>query len=57
MPTVPTQLRLTDADRKKIQELKEWHGLPSLAAAVRRAVGIVHREGPPKNSKKSRGRA
>lgn len=41
--TTPTQIRLTDADKAKIEEIRERFGLPSMAATIRFAVETVHR--------------
>jgi hypothetical protein len=48
MPTTPTPIRLTDADKVKLAEIQTRFGLPSLAAAVRYAIEttrlIMHAE-------------
>jgi hypothetical protein len=51
--TTPTQMRLTDEDRRKIEEIRRRYGLPSLASAVRFAVETVHRDIPGKIRGKS----
>lgn len=47
MPTPATPIRLTDADKAKLDDLRAWYGLPSQAAAVRLAIEAAHRHGPP----------
>jgi len=42
--TTPTQMRLGDETKAKIEEIRERFGLPSMAAAVRFAVDRLHRE-------------
>jgi Arc/MetJ-type ribon-helix-helix transcriptional regulator len=58
MPTTPTQIRLTDQDKAKIEDIRERFGLPSMASAIRYAVETVHRgldQAPrEKNPRKSR---
>jgi hypothetical protein len=45
--TIPTQIRLTEEDKVKIDEIRERYGLPSMASAIRYAVETVHRMIPP----------
>jgi hypothetical protein len=42
MATTNTPIRLTAEDRAQIADIREWTGLPSLAAVVRYAVYGVH---------------
>jgi hypothetical protein len=58
MKTSPTQMRLTDDEREKLERLRRMYCCPTLAATVRmmieyfdRAVPIVKIE-PKKNQKK-----
>jgi hypothetical protein len=56
--TTPTQIRLTDEDKAKIEAIRQRFGLPSMAAAIRYAVETVHRMLPPEPPrKKNRKRA
>jgi hypothetical protein len=47
MPPTPTQIRLTEEDLAAVARLRLWYGLPSLTAALRYAVGVLDRAGPP----------
>lgn len=47
MTTPITPIRLTDEDKAKFEDIRRWHGLPSLAAAIRMAGEAFHRDGPP----------
>jgi hypothetical protein len=52
--TPPTQIRLTDSDKAKIEDIRERFGLPSVASAIRYAVETVHRGiEPRKTTRKS----
>jgi hypothetical protein len=52
--TPPTQVRLTAADKAKIEDIRERFGLPSVASAIRYAVETVHRGiEPRKTTRKS----
>jgi hypothetical protein len=42
--TTPTQMRLGDDTKAKIETIRERFGLPSMAAAVRFAVDRLDRE-------------
>jgi hypothetical protein len=46
--TSPLQVRLTPADRTLIDDLRRWYRLDSSAAAIRTALAIAHRAGPPR---------
>ena len=45
--TATTQMRLTDSDKAKITAIRNWYALPSATAAVRLAIDLVNRLGPP----------
>lgn len=61
MPTTPTQMRLTESDRAKLESIRERAGLPSLSAAVRHSVDFAYTywgslaQGPPKKIRKKSG--
>lgn len=44
MSTKQAQVRLTDADKAKIEAIRERMGLPSASSAIRYAVECLHRE-------------
>lgn len=59
MATTPTQIRLTEGDKAKLDAIRERMGLPSLAAAVRYSLIRTHllvfpesRDAPKKSRKK-----
>lgn len=45
--TTPTQIRLTELDKKKLADIQEWYGLAFLASAVRLSIHATHEAGPP----------
>lgn len=45
--TMPLPIRLTAADRDRIQAIRDHHGLSSSAEAVRFAVNLAYLELPP----------
>jgi Arc/MetJ-type ribon-helix-helix transcriptional regulator len=45
MTTKPTQVRLTDRDKAKLDSIRERFGLPSRAAAIRYAIDRLSRQG------------
>ena len=42
--TNPTQIRLTEDDKSKIEDIRVRFGLPSMAAAIRYAIETAHRQ-------------
>lgn len=45
--TIPLPIRLSPADRERIQAIRDHHGLSSSAEAVRFAVNLAYLELPP----------
>ena len=52
--TRPTQIRLTEQDKAKVEEVRQRYGLPSSASAIRYAIEAVYRQLPPPEKKSKR---